>query len=80
MNFSLPVFLDAFDITMTYRHDSEVFIGYGSFVNKTTREEIKLNGFLQFDRKNHSFDSNLSKYKIAELSERPKGSNFANYG
>ena len=57
---------------MTYRLDSEVFNGYGAFLNKTSRKEIKLNGFLQFDRKYHSFESNLSKYKIAELSERPK--------
>ena len=72
-NFSLPVFQDAFDITMTYRHDSEIFNRYGAFVNKTTRKEIKLNGFLKFDTTNHSFDSDLSKYKIAELSWRPKG-------
>ena len=62
---------------MTYRHDSEVFNGYGAFVNKTSRKEIKLNGFLQFDRKYQSVDSNLRKFKIAELSERPKGSNFS---
>ena len=62
---------------MTYRYDSEVFNGYGAFVNKTSRKEIKLNGFLQFDRKYRSADSNLRKFKIAELSERPKGSNFS---
>ena len=62
---------------MTYRYDSEVFNGYGAFVNKTSRKEIKLNGFLQFDRKYRSVDSNLRKFKIAELSERPKGSNFS---
>ena len=62
---------------MTYRHDSEVFNGYGAFVNKTSRKEIKLNGFLQFDRKYLSVDSNLRKFKIAEVSERPKGSNFS---
>ena len=62
---------------MTYRYDSEVFNGYGAFVNKTSRKEIKLNGFLQFDRKYLSVDSNLRKFKIAEVSERPKGSNFS---
>ena len=62
---------------MTYRYDSEVFNGYGAFVNKTSRKEIKLNGFLQFDRKYRSVDSNLRKFKIAEVSERPKGSNFS---
>ena len=60
---------------MTYRHDSEIFLGYGTFINKTNKEMIKLNTFLEYSEKSHSA-LNLSRYKIPELSQRKKGSNF----
>ena len=59
---------------MTYRHDSEVPLRYGAFVNKTTKEEIK-NGFLKYYEKKHN-TAQLTTYNIAQLSERTKGSNF----
>ena len=73
---SLPIFQDVFDITMTYRHDSEVPLRYGAFVNKTTQQEIK-NGFLKnwYHEKN-LFTANLTTYNIPELSKRTKGRNF----
>ena len=60
---------------MTYRHDSEIFHGYGTFINKTTKEMIKPDAFLEYYEKNHSA-TNLSRYKIPELSQRKKGSYF----
>ena len=68
------VFQDVFDITMTYRHDSEVPLRYGAFVDKTTKKEIK-NGFLKYYEKKHT-TTNLTTYNISELSKRTKGSNF----
>ena len=59
---------------MTYRHDSEVPLRYGAFVDKTTKKEIK-NGFLKYYEKKHT-TANLTTYNISELSERTKGSNF----
>ena len=74
VDLSLPIFQDVFDITMTYRHDSEVPLRYGAFVDKTTKKEIK-NGFLKYYEKKHT-TANLTTYNISELSERTKGSNF----
>ena len=73
---SLPIFQDVFDITMTHRHDSEVPLRYGAFVNKTTEQEIK-NKFLKncYHEKN-LFTANLTTYNITELSKRTKGRNF----
>ena len=71
---SLPIFQDVFDITMTYRKDSEVPLRYGAFVDKTTQQEIK-NEFLKYNEKN-LLTANLTTYSITELSKRTKGSNF----
>ena len=60
---------------MTYRHDSEIYLSYGTFINKTNKEKIKPNAFLKYDEKSHSV-FNLTRYKIPELSHRKKGSNF----
>ena len=74
VDLSLPIFQDVFDITMTYRKDSEVPLRYGAFVDKTTQQEIK-NEFLNYHEKN-LFTTNLTTYNITELSKRTKGSNF----
>ena len=71
---SLPIFQDVFDITMTHRHDSEVPLRYGAFVDKTTQQEIK-NEFRKYHEKN-LFTTNLTTYNFTELSKRTKGSNF----
>ena len=57
---------------MTYRHDSEIYLSYGTFINKTNKEKIKPNAFLKYDEKSHSV-FNLTRYKIPELSQRKKG-------
>ena len=74
VDLSLPIFQDVFDITMTYRHDSEVPLRYGAFVDKTTQQEIK-NEFRKYHEKN-LFTTNLTTYNFTELSKRTKGSNF----
>ena len=60
---------------MTYRHDSEIYLGYGTFINKTNKEMIKPNAFLEYNEKSHSA-LNLSTYKLPTLSQRKKGSNI----
>ena len=58
---------------MTYRNDAEVFRGYGTFVNKTSKEKIKSNGFLKYFERNYTDATNITRYKIIELSKRTKG-------
>ena len=76
IDLSLSIYQNsAFDITMTYRYDSEIYIGYGKFIDKTTKKMIQPNEFLEYYEKNHAV-TNLSRYKIPELSQRKKGSNL----
>ena len=56
---------------MTYRLDSDVYLGYGSFINKTTNQIIKPNNFLDFDKKIHLVN-NLTVFGQTELVERTK--------
>ena len=64
-------FQKTFDLTMTYRLDSDVYLGYGSFINKTTNQIIKPNNFLDFDKKIHLVN-NLTVFGQTELVERTK--------
>ena len=56
---------------MTYRLDSDVYLGYGSFINKTTNQIIKPDYFFDFDEENHVV-RNLTEFGLTELVERPK--------
>ena len=72
----LPIFQDVFDITMTHRHDSEVPLRYGAFVDKTTQQEIKNEFLKNWYHEKNLFTANLTTYNITELSKRTKGRNF----
>ena len=69
-NFSGQIYQGAFDITMTYRHDSEITLNYGNFVNKTTNKIVKPNTFIDYNEK--QFVYNLRKYGLNELLERKR--------
>ena len=56
---------------MTYRLDSDVYLGYGSFINKTTNQIIKPEYFFDFDEENHVV-RNLTEFGLTELVERTK--------
>ena len=63
---SRPQFQNVFDLTITYRHNSDVFYKYGALVNKTTKEKIKPNEFLEYKHQ----AVNLTE--VTELSKRQK--------
>ena len=56
---------------MTYRLDSDIYLGYGSFINKTTNQIIKPDYFFDFDEENHVV-RNLTEFGLTELVERTK--------
>ena len=70
-NFSHQIYQETFDLTMTYRHDSEITLNYGHFVNKTTNEMIKPNSFINYEKKKQLI-YHLRKYGLNELDERTK--------
>ena len=63
-------FQGTFDLTITYRLDSDIYLGYGSFMNKTTNQKIKPNYFLDYDE-NHVV-GNLTEFGLTELVGRTK--------
>ena len=67
---SAPIFQGAFDITMTYRQDSDVILDYGCLTNKSTNKPIESESILNYDKNIHVV--NLDQYGIAELKERKK--------
>ena len=70
-NFSRQIYQGTFDLTMTYRHDSEITLNYGNFVNKTTNKIIKPNSFINYENEKQ-FIYNLREYGLNELQERTK--------
>ena len=65
------IYQGTFDLTMTYRLDSEVILNYGNFVNKTSKKIIKPNSFLHYNERQF-ISSSLREHGLNELLERPK--------
>ena len=65
------IYQGTFDLTMTYRLDSEVTLNYGNFVNKTSKKIIKPNSFLHYNERQF-VSSSLREHGLNELLERPK--------
>ena len=55
---------------MTYRHDSEVVLSYGNFINRKTEEKIMPNSFIEYDES--QIINNLTMYGLTELENRSR--------
>ena len=64
-------FQRTFDLTITYRLDSDVYLAYGGFVNKTTNQQIQPNNFCNYDKENQVVN-NLKEFGLTELVGRTK--------
>ena len=67
-NLSGPNYHGIFDLTMTYRHDSEVQISYGNLINRTTHEKIQPNSFRDNYDKNQFID--ITEFGLTKLTKR----------
>ena len=65
---SEPIYQAIFDITMTYRHDSDVILNYGNLFNRTSHEKIMPNSFIKYAE--DQIIDNLREYGLIELEER----------
>ena len=65
------IYQGTFDLTMTYRLDSEVTLNYGNFVNKTSKKIIEPNSFQHYNERQF-ISSSLREHGLNELLERPK--------
>ena len=67
---SESIYQGTFDLTMTYRHDSDVVLNFGNLVNKTTDEKIMHNSFINYDDNQLIDDS--TKHGFIKLQKKAK--------
>ena len=67
---SEPIYEGTFDLMMTYRYDSDVVLNYGNLLNKTTREKIMHNSFINYDDNQLIDDS--TKHGFIKLQKKAK--------
>ena len=67
---SESIYQGTFDLTMTYRHDSDVVLNFGNLVNKTTHEKIMHNSFINYD--DNQLIDNSTKHGFIKLQKNTK--------